>query len=430
VTSWSLAGLVFILAVSFFYASAYFSLRVFSRIKLEELLTRWNKLHRLDYLQEHSTNLLLICSNIRTAANIALVTTLIWITSPAQILKISTLVEAFIGSAILLMIFSVALPHAIAKYAGESFLGRISPILYLTERISYPLLAVMRAVDVLVRRMLGASGEQPDSEQAQQEILDAVQEGEDEGVVDTHERKMIESVIELRTTTVGQIMTPRTDIVAIEVNSTLDQVKQIILAEGHSRMPVYDENLDNIVGMLYVKDLLRYIGEKPEAFSLRQVMRQCYFVPETKSLREIFREFRTKQLHVAIILDEYGGTVGMVTFEDAIEQIVGQIADEYELAEPPRIRQLDSKTLEADGRMRIDELNEEYKLEVPENEDYETVAGFLFASLGRIPATGESFQFQNLRFTILDATERKINRVRLEILPATFSPLDDKSRSA
>jgi len=417
--NWSFLGFVIIiLGVSGFYAAAYFSLGAFSRVKLEEILTKRNKTHRFEYLQEHLAQLLLICAVLWMAANLAFLCVIVWILIHDQFTPFF-LIEAFAISFLLLSIFSMAVPHAWAKYAGESILARISPVLYVTERVSWPLLALIGGVDIFIRRMLGVSDQlQHEETQAQQEILEAVQEGEDEGVVDPQERKMIESVIGLRSMTVGNIMTPRTEIVAIEVRMTLDQIKQVIMEQGHSRMPVYDENLDNIVGMLYVKDLLKFIGEKPDNFDIHQIMRQCYFVPETKNLREIFREFRTKKLHVAVVLDEYGGTLGMVTFEDAIEQIVGQIADEYELAEPPLIRRLDSKTLETDGRMRIDELNEEYKLDVPEGEDYETVSGFLFASLGRIPITGESFQFKNLRFTILDATERKINRVRVEILPA------------
>ncbi len=423
--NWSFWGPVIILGVSCFYATAYFSLRSLSRIKLEEILIRKNKPGWLEYIQEHFNNLVLICSVIRTAANLAMVLAMVWVTAHEH-LTVSALIEAFVISLVLLSIFSVGVPHAWAKYAGENFLAATAPILYGTEKISYPLLAFLHVVDVLVRRMLGV-GIEEEEEQAQQEILEAVQEGEDEGVVDTQERKMIESVIELRTTTIGQIMTPRTEIIAIEANATLEEIKQVIMDQGHSRMPVFEDNLDNIVGMLYVKDLLRFIGQKPETFDIRQIMRPCYFVPETKNLREIFREFRGKKLHVAIVLDEYGGTLGMITFEDAIEQIVGQIADEYELSEPPLIRQLDSKTLEADGRMRIDELNEEYKFGVPESEDYETISGFLFSSLGRIPATGESFQFLNLRFSILDATERKINRVRVEILPTPIPRTEEKT---
>jgi putative hemolysin len=424
VLNWSFWVPIVILAVSCFYATSYFSLRSLSRIKLEEILVRKNKLLWLEYLQDHLNNLVLICSVIRTAANLAMVSAFVWVIAHGT-LTLPVLVEAFFISLILLSVFSVGVPHAWAKYAGESFLAVAAPVLYGTEKACYPLLKFFHVVDVCVRRMLGVGIEQ-EEEQAQQEILEAVQEGEDEGVVDTQERKMIESVIELRSTSVGQIMTPRTEIIAIDAGTPLEELKRVIMEQGHSRMPVFSENLDNIVGMLYVKDLLRFIGEKPETFDIRQIMRACYFVPETKNLRDIFREFRGKKLHVAIVLDEYGGTLGMITFEDAIEQIVGQIADEYELSEPPMIRQLDSKTLEADGRMRIDELNEEYKFGVPESEDYETISGFLFSSLGRIPSTGESFQFQNLRFSILDATERKINRVRVEILPAGIHRPEEK----
>lgn len=424
--NWSFWGLIVILLFSGFYAAAYFSLRTFSRIKLEDVLAGRNQLWRLEYLQKHLDDLILICSSIRTAANLGLVSLMIWVfardgISPGHV------VEAFAVSLVLLLLFSVAVPHACAKYAGEFFLARTVPALWATERVSTPVLGLLHVVDVLVRRLLGVTAEEArEEEQAQQEILEAVQEGEDEGVVDPQERKMIESVIELRSTTVGQIMTPRTEIVALDVTATLEDVKKVIMDEGHSRMPVYDENLDNIVGMLYVKDLLRHIGQTVDKFTLREVMRPCYFVPETKNLREIFREFRSKKLHVAIILDEYGGTLGMITFEDVLEQIVGQIADEYELAEPPLIRRIDAKTVEVDGRMRIDELNEEDKLEIPESEDYETVSGFLFSSLGRIPLTGESYQFKNLRFTIQDATERKINRVRVEVLPRDY-PVPEES---
>jgi CBS domain containing-hemolysin-like protein len=341
------------------------------------------------------------------------------------------LVEAFLVAAFLLMIFSVAMPHAWSRYAADGFLARTIPFLRLSELLTYPVLRIMEAVDILVRRLSGASLETDATEEhAQQEILEAVQEGEDEGVVNPHERKMIESVIELRTVTVGQIMTPRTEIVAIDANSSIDQIKKIILDFGHSRMPVYEDNLDNIIGMLYVKDLLQLLGGEIKDFDLRKVMRQCYFVPETKNLRDLFAEFRNKQLHVAIVLDEYGGTLGLATFEDAIEQIVGQVADEYEPAEQPMVKQVNTSTLELDGRARIDELNDEYPVEIPESDDYETVSGFLFSSLGRIPDTGETYEYRNLLFTVVDATERKINRLKLEILPEEDIPTANQTKTA
>jgi putative hemolysin len=404
--------------ISCFYSATYFSLRNFSRIKLEELLTERKKLNRLAYLQEHQHNLILMCSILRTSANLALVTIMVWVLTQGD-LTMQGLIAAFVLSLLVLSVFSVAFPHALARYAADKLLSYSIPVLYVSEKLSLPFLAMMHGVDVLVRRLSGVSlTDEIEDEQAQQDILEAVQEGENEGIVDTHERKMIESVIELRTTTVGQVMTPRTEIVALDANSSLEDVKRIILDQGHSRMPVYEDNLDNIIGMLYVKDLLPFIGLSVNGFDMRKIMRQCYFVPETKPLREIFSEFRNKKLHVAIVLDEYGGTLGLVTFEDVLEQIVGQIGDEYEISEPPLVRQIETNILEIDGRTRVDQLNDEYDLEVPDSEDYETISGFLFSSLGRIPGMGETFQYRNLLFTVLDATERKINTLRLEILPA------------
>lgn len=418
---WSHVGLVITVMISFFYSSAYFSLRNFSRLRLEELMTKQGRQGGLAWLLDDLHNLFLMCSFIRTSANLAIVTMMIWLMSKGA-LTVLGLVEAFLVSALLLTIFSVALPHAWSRYAADSFLSRAIPILRISEILTYPVLKIIQGVDILVRRLSGASIEMDaDEEHAQQEILEAVQEGEDEGVVDTNERKMIESVIELRTITVGQIMTPRTEIVAIDADASIDEIKKTILEYGHSRMPVYEENLDNIIGMLYVKDLLQLLGENLEEFDLRKIMRQCYFVPETKNLRDLFAEFRNKQLHVAIVLDEYGGTLGLATFEDAIEQIIGQVADEYEPMEQPMVKQVNTSTLELDGRARVDELNDEYPVDLPESDDYETVSGFLFSSLGRIPETHETYQYRNLLFTVIDATERKINRLKLEILPEDVS---------
>ncbi len=417
---WSLIPSAVILIISCFFACATFVLRDFSKHKLEEFLTKKHKTNRFRYIQEHLADLQITCTVIRTAANLALVLFIAKILTNNYISSI-VIIQAFLISLILVSIFSFIIPQTWAKYAGESFLAYTVPILKLAKALFWPIITLMKWIDIIVKRLYGIDESKEDKESVQQELLEAVQEGEEEGIVDAQERKMIESVIEMRTITVGQIMTPRTEIDAIEANLSLDEIKRLATQHGHSRIPVYEENLDNIIGMLYVKDLLPYVGEPIEQFDVRSIMRQCYFVPETKKLRDLFHEFRTQKLHVAIVLDEYGGTLGLVTFEDIIEQIVGQITDEYEQPEAPLIKQIDSKTLEIDARMRIDELNDEYNLELPESEDFETIAGFLFSSLGRIPKSGETFQYKNLLFTIIEAEKRKINRVRLEILPEDIS---------
>ncbi len=417
---WSLLPSAIILLISCFFACAAFALRDFSKHKLEEFLTKKNKLNRFKYIQEYQSDLQMTCAVIRTAANLALVLFIVRIFANDYINWL-IIIQAFLLSLILVSIFSVIIPQTWATYAAEEFLAYTIPVLRIAKTIFWPIITLMNGIDILVKRLLGIDRTEEDEESVQQELLEAVQEGEEEGVVDAQERKMIESVIEMRAITVGQIMTPRTEIDAIEVNLSIEEIKRLATEHGHSRIPVYEENLDNIIGMLYVKDLLPFVGEKLEQFDVRSIMRQCYFVPETKKLRDLFHEFRAQKIHVAIVLDEYGGTLGLVTFEDIIEQIVGQITDEYEQPEAPLIKQIDSKTLEIDARMRIDELNDEYKLDLPESEDFETIAGFLFSSLGRIPKAGETFQYQNLLFTILEAEERKINRVRLEILPENIA---------
>jgi len=384
---------------------------------LEALLTHRPGQRCLAELQQNEHRVVLTCAVIRLAANLAVVLACATIFVDTK-LSIQELLWAFVISTALLSLFAVAVPFAWAKYAAEPYLATALPVLWLARRVMTPVLWVMHVVDVFVRRLMGVSLDVDDETPAEREILEAVHEGVEEGVVDTEERKMIEAVIEQRSTTAGQVMTPRTDLIAFDVGADLEEIKRLIEQHGYSRMPVYEEHLDNIVGMLYVKDLLGLLGRPlPADFSVRGLIRQCYFVPEGKSLRDLFAEFRARKLHIAVVLDEYGGTLGVVTLEDIVEEIVGDITDEYEQPEAPLVQRIDINMLELDGKTRVDELNEEYQLRLPEKDDYETIAGFLFSRLGRIPATRETLTYENLKFTILDATERKINRIQLEILP-------------
>jgi CBS domain-containing protein len=175
----------------------------------------------------------------------------------------------------------------------------------------------------------------------------------------------------------AEIMTPRTDLVAVDVEADLSTVLQTIQDVGHSRMPVYEENVDTIVGLIYAKDLLGEIGKNPEQFHVRERMREVYFVPETKPLRALLHEFQDQKLHIAVVLDEFGGTAGIVTLEDILEELVGPIADEYEETPAESVKRLDENTIEVDARTYVDDLNDEYALDLPEDEDYDTVGGFV-----------------------------------------------------
>jgi putative hemolysin len=209
-------------------------------------------------------------------------------------------------------------------------------------------------------------------------------------------------------------MTPRTDLIAINIKEGLEGVLKTISDAGHSRIPVYENNIDNIIGLVYAKDLLSEIGKDISGFKLLDKMRDAYFVPETKPLRDLLHEFQNQKLHIAVVLDEYGGTAGIVTIEDILEELVGEIVDEYEETPQQEFKRIDETTVDIDARMHIDDLNEEFDIALPEEEDYDTVGGFVFSHLGYIPKTGETFEHKGLEIAITAAETRKIIRIKIQ----------------
>ncbi len=253
-------------------------------------------------------------------------------------------------------------------------------------------------------------------DQARQEIIQAASEGAAEGKVEHEEAKMIASVIQFGDRRAGEIMTPRTNLVALPVETTWAAACKAVFAAGHTRVPVYQGDMDNIIGILYAKDLLQYV-DQPQPTDLRTVMRKAYFVPETKPLDDLLREFRVRKVHIAVVLDEYGGTAGVVSIEDVLEEIVGEISDEYDHAEPALMHRLNDSAAEVDGRMYIDDLNAAMGLTIPQDRDYVTVAGMVFSELGYIPHAGETLQAYGGKFTVLAADERKITKLKVEKAP-------------
>jgi putative hemolysin len=233
---------------------------------------------------------------------------------------------------------------------------------------------------------------------------------------------MIESVIEFHDTQVGQIMTARPEMVALEIDTPLEKVMCTIEQSGHSRIPVFEGDLDHIAGILYARDLLKHLWQSPEQVQIRSIIRPAFYVPETKSLRDLLQDFRLQKVHIAIVLDEYGGTAGLVTIEDVLEELVGEIADEHEPVEPAMFVRIDEHVAEADARIYIDELNRMTGLELPEEEGYDTLGGFVTNTLGRIPEPGTIFDYGPARFTILSAEPHKVNRVRIEM---TLQPVSE-----
>jgi len=202
------------------------------------------------------------------------------------------------------------------------------------------------------------------------------------------------------------------------------QAAEEIVVAGHTRVPVYERDMDNIIGVLYAKDLLQLTAQDKDV-PLRQIMRKPFFVPETKPLDDLLRDFKRLKVHIAIILDEYGGTAGICTIEDLLEQIVGEISDEYDREEPEEMKRISDTVVEIDSRMYVDDLNDALDLELPEDEDYDTVAGLVFSEMGCIPKVGESIEAHEARFSVLAADERKIIRLRVERLTPPGGPRDE-----
>jgi putative hemolysin len=415
---WAVLLICFFTGVTLFFSVNGIALRTFSHAKLQQALKRLDREKLTNRVVENAEKLILTCSLYRLFFNMCILLLLVALFARLRPAKptIGDYVLAFIIAMALFSVFSTAIPHAWAKYAGEKILSRTYRLLTLFALIVSPFLYIFGLYDGLIRRLAGIAQVSPEErqEEKQEEFLNDLEQQRTEGVLDREEQKMIESVLELSETTAAEIMTPRTDIVAVEVNSDLKTILETINNAGHTRVPVFEENIDNIVGLIYAKDLLAEIGEKPEDFKVRDKMREAYFVPETKPLRVLLHEFQNKKQHIAVVLDEYGGTAGIITLEDILEELVGEITDEYEKTPPEPIKKVDQNTIEVDARTYIDDLNDQFELNLPEDEDYDTIGGFVCSHLGYIPKAGEKFDYENLKFIIASADPRRIKHIRIQ----------------
>jgi len=417
---WCLLAIVILAGGSLFFSVNAVALRIFSRVKLQEAFRASNGTDLTDDLTDNAERLTLTCVFCRMLSNVCILGLLFWLLAGRHKDGADGFDYVFalvIGTGIFL-IFGLAIPNAWAKYSGEKILTRTYRILCVFSRVLSPVLFIIRLYDGLVRRLAGVARSNPLAEQEvkQEEFLSVVEQGKMEGVVDEEEQEMIENVLELSETTAEEIMTPRTDIVAVSAGAGLPEILDVVSNAGHSRIPVYEDNIDNIIGLIYAKDLLTEIGRDPQQFDIRRKLRQAYFVPETKPLRVLLHEFQNQKLHIAIVLDEYGGTGGIVTIEDILEELVGEIVDEYEETPEQSVKKIDKRTIEVDARIYVDDLNKEFELELPEDEDYDTIGGFVFSHLGYIPKMGQEFVYRNLKFVISAAEARRVKRVRIQKL--------------
>lgn len=248
----------------------------------------------------------------------------------------------------------------------------------------------------------------------EEEIHSIIDVGEQEGVINRDEHAMIDAVLDLGDTLVREILVPRTEMVAVEITTPVSEVLETIIEAGHSRIPVYEGDVDHITGILYAKDLLKLWGKLPEEISIRSICRKAYFIPETKTTADLLKEFKMRRVHMAVAVDEYGGTSGIITIEDILEEIVGEIQDEHDPVEQSGISRLDDGSYIFDARSHIEDVEEELNVQIPRGE-YDTLGGFLSHLLGHVPVQGEHGQYGTILFTVEKADARKVSTIRVSI---------------
>jgi CBS domain containing-hemolysin-like protein len=245
----------------------------------------------------------------------------------------------------------------------------------------------------------------------EQEINDFIEASEEEGLVNEEESEMLRSIFCLGTTIVREVMVTRTEMACVTVDATVRELLDTIIDCGHSRIPVYEDSIDNIIGLLYAKDLLKQWGTAEESLSVRSIMRPPYFIPESKNLEQLLQEFKRKRVHLAIVIDEYGGTSGLITIEDLLEQIVGDIQDEYDSEESLLTVNTDGSVF-ADGRLPVEELEEHFEIQI-EHDKFDSVGGLVFHLTGKIPAIGDTIEGCGLHLKIMDADVRRVKKVSI-----------------
>jgi len=420
---WIVAGVYWVLAI---WSSAIACwIRTGRRSELAEYLggedsPRWLAMeHRLDDAAETLTIKTLVFEVIFLMAWLGGWTEAAspgWIVGEAAIGLVSLSIGTVVALA-LLWLGPIAISASLAKYVGAAMTARSRLMLGWAMLGGRVISWMPRLVDETVKRLSGANlREQGRNGDAEAELLRSIEQQQRQGIIDEGAATLLENVVDFASTDVGEVMTPRTEIEGIEFTDDLAVIRSFIREEGHSRIPVYEEDLDHIIGILYVKDLVSFLGEDAANFQMQPLLRAPIVVPDTKPVKDLLVDFQNAGVHLAIVVDEYGGTAGLVTIEDVLEEIVGEIYDEHEDGddEEPELSENDDGTWEVDARFHIDDFNEALDLDLPEDDEYDTVGGWAMAQAGRVPNPGEVIKHEGLRCTVIAAMPTHIVRLKVE----------------
>ena len=404
-----------------FAATGVRALRQFSHHRLETLCRRRNQPELFGTIVAQHDQVALGAESLRVVANVLYVFLgTCWLMGEAgqseHSLPFFRPVAIGVGG-VLAVAATMWIPNAVVRIWSASFLLRTWKLWKVIGWLMTPVSSGVLFVDAFLRRLADRPKSNDEGEEAlEEEIRSIVTAGLQEGLMDEDAREMIEGVMELDDVDVSDIMTPRSEMCALNSQATWQETLEFIVESGHTRIPVYKRSLDRVIGVLYAKDMLRELA-KPDAadrLPIDEILRDALYVPKSKAVDALLREFRKQRTHMAIVVDEFEVTAGVVTIEDAIEEIVGEIADEYDSDEEAGFYRVSDHCVEAIGRAHVDELNEQFGLELPDPDDFDTIGGLVVEQLGRIPVAGTVVNADKVRITVLEADKKRVLRVRIE----------------
>jgi len=332
--------------------------------------------------------------------------------------------------ALFTIVFAELVPKTLALSNPERFALVLAVPIDFLARVLGPVIALLTGITRAVVRLFGVQMNR-EAEITAEELRLIVERGGEQGVLEAEEEQMINAVIELGERRVHEVMVPRVSIAALDVDASFDEAIELVIKDGHSRVPVYEDSIDEIVGILYAKDMLPYLRPDAEEHpTLRKLLRPPFLVPESMTIDDLLHELQRRKVHLAIVLDEYGGTAGMVTIEDLLEEIVGEIQDEYDVEEPMVVKLSDTEA-RIDGRADVDALNELFDsdtdLVLEDAEEYDTVGGLVFHRIGKVPAPGDKVQLDGLTLTVESTDGRRVGKVLAVKVSTEGSASEDES---
>ncbi len=411
-TAWiELTILVVALVLAALAASAETSITSISRVRLKHLVEEGNQQAKLIERLHKEPNAYL--STILIMNTVAIIAA----SSAATLLSLhlyqERVAEWLVGLllALVVLMFCEIAPKSLALQRAERVALALARIVAGATFVMRPLVGVLTTVTNALVRLFGGKTPVKGPFVTEEELKMLVEVGEEEGVLEEEEREMIHGIFEMGDMAVREVMVPRTDLVAVEVGQPMAAAVELVSKYGHTRIPLYEGSLDNILGVLYAKDLLRAANHgSPQ--TLRELARKPYFTPESSKVQDVLRDLRKNRVHMAIVVDEYGGTAGAVTIEDIIEEIVGPIKDEYDLAEEDEIQFISPNEVVLDGRVHLDDVNELLKLEIA-GQDFDTIGGYVLNQLGAMPKVGDTLKIGAATLRVESVRGTRIKKVRL-----------------